>query len=75
MEENDVEENEEPCHPEYFKPNWPAIITVILALIIVGWLMGRLAEAPNGKTINCPSASQVTILEVGDHVVVLCEED
>ena len=62
-------------HEESFKPNWPAIITVVLALIIVGWLMGRLAEAPNGKTINCPSASQVTILEVGDHVVVLCEED
>lgn len=57
-----------------FRPNWPAIICVILALIIIGWLMGRLVEAPSGDMIYCDDTSQITAVQVGDRVEVFCQD-
>jgi hypothetical protein len=58
-----------------FRLNWPAIILVILGLVIIGWLLGRLADAPDGGSISCPSASQVSVMQTGEgDVVVYCED-
>ena len=72
-EEDDVEQNEE-NEQGGFRPNWLAILAVVIGLIIVGWLLGLLSRAPDGQTLLCPAEDWVQVVGASDHVVVYCEE-
>ena len=43
------------------KVNWPAIWVTLVALILVGVLLGALSDAPDGRTIECPSLDRVEV--------------
>jgi hypothetical protein len=58
----------------HFRPNWLAIFATVLFLIIIGWLAGLLAGAPDGQTIHCdPLEVVVTIPAEEGGEIAYCE--
>jgi hypothetical protein len=61
---------------ENFKPNWLAIIAVLIGLITVGFLLGKISSMPDGDTLYCHDEDWVQIQGTGTepmHVMVYCE--
>lgn len=63
-----------------FRPNWLAIVAILVGLITVGFLLGKIAGMPDGQTLQCPEEDWVQIVGTGqgdvegvNHVLVYCE--
>lgn len=61
-------------NPSTFRPNWLAIFTLVIGLIVVGWLLGIQSHSPDGQSISCRQEDMVQIVGGGIGVVVYCED-